>query len=91
VSELKFKGVSRPVVGMYSRIFECKVNNPCEGCRWFRAYSKPYSFGEVMHIGWCARFEPDPDAGYIAQGKNPPCLTWDYEPVFSKGAEDEPR
>jgi hypothetical protein len=66
-------------VGKYSKRFRCLVNNPCEDCKWFELYDKPFTIGELVHIGWCSRFEPDPDAGYVAQKRNPPCLVWGYE------------
>jgi len=64
------------VVGKFSTRFRPIVDNPCAGCKWFEDWGKPDRFGV---IGWCKRYEPDPDAGYVMQGKNPPCLVWSYE------------
>ena len=81
------------VVGPYSNKFQCLVDIPCHECKWFQPYWKSYTFGDLIHIGWCQRFTPDPDAGYVALHKNPPCLTWGYErtkAIPKEGSDDKP-
>ena len=57
-------------------LFKSKVSNPCKGCKWFERYPKQTRFN---HIGWCKRFKPDPDGGYIKEFGIPPCACWDFE------------
>ena len=43
-------------------------------CTWFQAYTEPDY--KNFPIGWCKRYEPSPDAGYITAFHLPPCVTW---------------
>ena len=72
-------------IGKYSNKFRCLVVNPCAGCKWYEHWNDtPDKFGI---IGWCKRYEPDPDAGYVTANKNPPCLVWSYEEATNESEE----
>lgn len=43
-------------------------------CTWYQPYREEYKEG--FPIGWCKRFEPDPDAGYVIAYQLPPCVVW---------------
>ena len=76
--------IERSPLYLENKKFKCLVTNPCEGCHWYDEYEYPVHWsGDVKHIGWCKRFKPDPDAGYITEGKIPPCAVWGYEAASS--------
>ncbi len=56
------------------------VQMVCNGCKWFQKYDKPWTLGKgYVGIGWCERFKPDPDAGYIFEFHVPPCASYMYD------------
>jgi len=44
-------------------------------CKWFEKFAKRKGKDEFP-IGWCKRFESDPDAGYVMAYQLPPCVVW---------------
>ena len=66
-------------LGPHSNILVCKVDNPCKGCNRFQPHDKPYTVGDLECIGWCKRFGPDPEGGYVFKRTVPPCVAWGYE------------
>lgn len=47
-------------------------------CIWYEEYDKPLD-EKQFPIGWCKRYEPDPDAGYVLAYQLPPCVVWAVE------------
>ena len=57
-------------------------------CKWYQAYEEPPDIKQFP-IGWCKRFEPDPDAGYVMANQLPPCVLWAVERKPDKKATEE--
>jgi hypothetical protein len=67
-----------------SSLYQMRKKCICDGCKWYQAYEEQTG-KDGFAIGWCRRFEPDPDAGYVLAYQLPPCIVW----AFEKGEDDE--
>ena len=83
---IKEKGVnmSRPKLrplNIDPEKFVCLHKNPCYGCKYLDPYNPPHIKTDTysLIVGWCKRFKPDPDSGYVYQRELPPCAVWTYE------------
>lgn len=64
--------------------FPITLNPISEYClceKWKCTFYQSYPDGQRQDsehgvIGWCKRFETDPDAGYVHASLLPPCVTW---------------
>ena len=77
----------KSITKMYQKYMQCfprykyPISERClcqeYKCKWFEEYEQ--NDDKQMPIGWCKRFEPDPDAGYIMAYELPPCVVWAIE------------